>query len=40
MRRDPPAPLALAGMRARFPARPVAAGWPMTMATREETLGG
>jgi hypothetical protein len=33
------APLALADMRARFPARVVTAGWPATMASREETLG-
>jgi integrase len=33
-----PAPLALAGMRARFPARPAASGWPATRANREETL--
>ena len=26
-------------MRARFPARPVTAGWPATTASREETLG-
>jgi integrase-like protein len=32
------APLALAGMRARFPARPAASGWPATTANREETL--
>jgi hypothetical protein len=34
-----PAPLALADMRVRFPARVVAAGWPATTANREETLG-
>ena len=33
-----PAPLALAGIRARFPARPVTSGWPATTANREETL--
>ena len=33
-----PAPFALAGMRARFPARSVTAGWPVTTADREETL--
>jgi hypothetical protein len=33
-----PAPPALAGMRARFPARPVTSGWPATTASREETL--
>ena len=33
-----PAPLALAGMRARFPARPVTSDWPATTANREETL--
>ena len=33
-----PAPLALAGMRARFPARSVTAGWPVTTAGREEIL--
>jgi hypothetical protein len=33
-----PSPLALADMRARFPARPVASGWPATAAGREETL--
>ena len=33
-----PAPLALAGMRARFPARAVTADWPATTAGREETL--
>ncbi len=33
-----PAPLALAGMRARFPARSVTVGWPVTTADREETL--
>ena len=32
------APPVLAGMRARFPARVVAAGWPATMANREEAL--
>jgi hypothetical protein len=34
-----PAPLALADMRVRFPARVVTAGWPATTANREETLG-
>jgi hypothetical protein len=33
-----PAPLALAEMRARFPARAVTSGWPATTANREETL--
>ncbi len=33
-----PAPLALPGICARFPARPVTSGWPATMANREETL--
>ncbi len=33
-----PAPLALAGIRARFPARPVTSDWPATTAKREETL--
>ena len=32
------APLALAGRHARFPARSVTAGWPVTRAGREETL--
>jgi hypothetical protein len=34
-----PAPLALADMRVRFPARVAAGGWPATMANREEALG-
>ena len=34
-----PAPLALADMRVRFPARVVTADWPATTANREETLG-
>ena len=34
-----PAPLALAGICARFPARPVTSGWPATMANRDEALG-
>jgi len=33
-----PAPLAPAGRHARFPARSVTAGWPVTRAGREETL--
>ena len=33
-----PAPLALADMRVRFPARVVTADWPATTANREETL--
>jgi hypothetical protein len=33
-----PAPLALAGTHARFPARSVTGGWPVTRADREETL--
>lgn len=33
-----PALLALAGTHARFPARSVTAGWPVTRADREETL--
>jgi hypothetical protein len=33
-----PVPPVLADMRARFPARVVAAGWPATMANREEAL--
>jgi hypothetical protein len=33
-----PAPLALAEMRARFPARAVTSGWPATTANREETF--
>jgi hypothetical protein len=35
----PPAPLALADMRVRFPARAMIAGWPATTANREKTLG-
>jgi hypothetical protein len=33
-----PAPLALVGIRARFPARPVTSDWPATTANREKTL--
>jgi hypothetical protein len=33
-----PAPLALAEIRARFPARAVTSGWPATTANREETF--